>query len=304
MTAATQTDSTRTTIAGRVVPRIGFGALHLAGPGGWGAPADRGDAISLVRTAVDAGVRYIDTADSLGPDVSEAVLAEALFPYTDDVVIATKAGMLRTGPRGWGILGRPDYLKQQAHASALRLRLDTIPLFYLHRIDPDVPLADQLGALTDLQQDGVIEHIGISAVTAQQLTEARSLATISAVQNHFNLVSRASAPVVTATQAADIPFIAFWSLGHGRTLIDEPGLKDIAAAEGISVAQLLIAWLLARAPHVIALPGSSKPERIVENAAALSITLSTKTLGALEAFAAHARPVPDLPPTPVTPRDS
>jgi aryl-alcohol dehydrogenase-like predicted oxidoreductase len=171
-------------LAGRHVPRLGFGGLHLAGPDGWGAPADKESAIALVRGAVEAGIRYIDTADSLGPDVSEAVLAEALGPFRDDLVIATKAGMTRTGPRGWGVLGHPAYLTQQAHASALRLGLDPIPLFYLHRVDPAYPLADQVGALADLRRAGVIEHVGLSAVSTAQLIEADSILPVAAVQNH------------------------------------------------------------------------------------------------------------------------
>src|SRR5688572_29571055 len=177
--------------AGLAVPRLGFGALHLAGPGGWGAPADRDAAIALVRGAVEAGIRYIDTADSLGPDVSEAVIAEALRPYRDDIVVATKAGMTRTGPHGWGVLGHPAYLR---------------------RVDPAYPLVDQVGALAELRDQGVIEHVGLSAVTSRQLAEAEAIVPVAAVQNHYNVASRESDDVLAETTRRGIPFVTFWSL--------------------------------------------------------------------------------------------
>lgn len=290
-------------IGERVVPRIGFAGLHLAGPGGWGAPVDRDAAIALVRTAVDRGIRYVDTADSLGPGVSEEVIATALHPYDDDLVIATKAGMLRSGPSAWGVLGRPDYLKQQAHASALRLRLDAIPLFTLHRIDPAYPLADQVGALVELRDAGVIREIGLSAVTAAQLDEARGIAPIAAVQNHFNLVSRHSERVLERTSELGIPFTAYWAFGHGRTLIDDPELGAIAARVDVSTAQLLIAWLLHRSPNLLALPGSSSVTHLTSNLGALDLDLDPGTVAALDRYAEGRRPIPDLPPTPETPRE-
>lgn len=243
-------------LAGRAVPRLGFGALHLAGPGGWGAPADRDAAIALVRGAVEAGIRYIDTADSLGPDVSEAVIAEALRPYRDDVVVATKAGMTRTGPHGWGVLGHPAYLRQQAHASALRLGLDPIPLFYLHRIDPAYPLADQLGALAELRDQGVIEHVGLSAVTSRQLAEAEAIVPVAAVQNHYNVVSRESDDVLAETTRRGIPFVTFWSLGR-RDLLEQPDVSQLADELGVPAASLLLAWIVRRSPATVPLVGTS-----------------------------------------------
>lgn len=296
-------DQTAVRIDGRDVPRIGFAGLHLAGPGGWGAPLDRNAAIALVRTAVDRGIRYLDTADSLGPGVSEAVIAEALYPYADDLVIGTKAGMVRSGPSGWGVLGRPDYLKQQAHASALRLRLDAIPLFTLHRIDPAYPLADQVGALVELRDAGVIRAIGLSAVTVAQLDEARTIAPIAAVQNHLNLVSRYSDAVVERTAELGIPFTAYWAFGHGRTLIDDPELRTIADRAGTSTAQLLLAWILHRSPNILALPGSSSIPHLTSNLGALEIALDPDTLAELDRYAEGRRPIPDLPPTPETPRE-
>lgn len=283
------------------VPRIGFAGLHLAGPGGWGAPADRTAAEELLRTAYATGVRLIDTADTMGPGVAEAVVRDVLYPYPDDVVVATKAGMTRAGAHAWGVLGRPDYLKQQAYASLHRLGLARIPLFTLHRVDPAYPLADQIGALVELRDEGAIEHIGLSAVTVAQLDEALALTPIAAVQNHYNLVSRQHEAVLARTAKLGIPFVAYWGLGHGRTLIDAPAVREVADAAGVTSAQVLIAWLLQRSPNVVAIPGTSSPARLRSNYAALGLELGPAALAALEAFAAATRPVPDLPSSAVTP---
>ncbi|HEX5859481.1 MAG TPA: aldo/keto reductase [Microbacterium sp.] len=282
-------------LAGRRVARLGFGALHLAGPGGWGAPADRGAAVALVRGAVDAGIRYIDTADSLGPDVSEAVIAEALRPYPRDLVVATKAGMLRGGPRQWGVLGHPLYLRQQAHASALRLRLDAIPLFFLHRIDPAYPLEDQVGALRDLRDEGVIEHIGLSAVTLEQLRAAQEVAPIAAVQNHYNVVSRDSQDVLGAAEADGIPFVTFWSLGHGRSLIDDPVVTALAAEVGVPSATVLLAWILQRSPVAVPLAGTRSLEHLRGNTEALAVDLPPDLVARLDRWAADRGPTPAYP---------
>lgn len=279
-------------LAGRAVPRLGFGALHLAGPGGWGLPGDRAAAQALVRGAVDLGVRYIDTADSLGPDVSEAVIAEALRPYRDDLVIATKAGMTRTGPRGWGVLGHPGYLRQQAHASVLRLGLDAIPLFYLHRIDPAFPLADQVGALAELRREGVIEHVGLSAVTAAQLAEAETIVPIAAVQNHYNAVSRASDDVLAAAEDRGIPFVTFWSLGRGRELLDLPEVRGIAGDLGVAPASVLVAWIAGRSPWALPLVGTANLDHLRANLAALAIALPDGALARLDDLAARTGPIP------------
>lgn len=291
------TPTARVVLAGREVPRLGFGALHLAGPAGWGAPLDRDAAIALARGALDAGIRYFDTADSLGPDVSESVLAEALWPYPADVVIATKAGMLRTGPREWGVLGHPQYLRQQAHASALRLRLDAIPLFYLHRIDPAYPLEDQLGALLDLRQAGVIEHIGLSGITFDQLRSAKEIAPIAAVQNHYNLVSRASRDVLAAAEEDAIPFVTFWSLGHGRTLLDDPAITALAAELAVPAATILLAWIVRSSPRTLPLAGTGRIAHLRDNVEALTIDLPAEVFDRLERWASDRGPVPALPAT-------
>ncbi|ALJ22114.1 aldo/keto reductase [Microbacterium sp. No. 7] len=295
------TTTPTTTIAGIEVPRVGFAGLHLAGPGGWGPAPDRDAARALLRAAVERGVRYIDTADTLGPGVSEEVIAEELAPYRGDLVIATKAGMTRAGAREWGVLGRPDYLKQQAYTSLHRLRLDAIPLFFLHRIDPAYPLADQVGALAELREAGAIRHIGVSAVDPAQLEAARAVTPIDAVQSHFNVVSRAHEPVVRRTAELGIPFIAYWSLGHGRELIASPAVQAIADRLGVTGAQVVLAWLFQHSPRTLAIPGTSSPERLASNLAALDLELDEQALAALEALAATSRPMPDIPPSPVTP---
>jgi aryl-alcohol dehydrogenase-like predicted oxidoreductase len=285
----------RVVLAGREVPRLGFGALHLAGTGGWGPPADRDAAVALVRGAVDAGIRYIDTADSLGPDISETVLADALWPYPEDLLIATKAGMLRTGPREWGVLGHPQYLRQQAHASALRLRLDTIPLFYLHRIDPGFPLEDQLGALLTLRDEGVIEHIGLSGVSLAQFRAAQRIAPIAAVQNHYNVVSRASDEVLVAAEDDGIPFVTFWSLGHGRTLLEDPAVAALAAEAGVPAATILLAWIIHRSPVALPLAGTGHLAHLRDNVEVLTIDLPADILARLDHWAAGRAPVPSPP---------
>lgn len=285
----------RVTLAGRSVARLGFGALHLAGPGGWGAPADRRTAIELARGAVDSGIDYIDTADSLGPDVSEAVLAEALWPYPHGLLIATKAGMLRTGAREWRVLGHPDYLRQQAHASARRLRLETIPLFYLHRIDPAYPLEDQLGALATLQTEGVIEHIGLSAVTIEQYRAAQNIVSIAAVQNHYNVVSRQSSDLLDAATADGIPFVAFWGLGHGRDLLDDTAIRSFAEEARIPPATLLLAWILHRSPSTLPLAGTSSLEHLRSNLDVLRTEISADLLARIDVWAAGRAPVPPFP---------
>lgn len=293
MSVVTALTAPRTvSLAGRAVPRLGFGALHLAGPGGWGAPADRDAAIRLVRGAVEAGIRYIDTADSLGPDVSEAVIAEALRPYADDLVIATKAGMTRTGPRGWGVLGHPAYLRQQAHASALRLGLDPIPLFYLHRIDPAFPLADQVGALAELRAEGVMAHVGLSAVTSAQLAEAERIVPVSAVQNHYNVVTRESDDVLAETSRRGIPFVTFWSLGRGRDLLARPDVVGLADELGLPPASLLLAWIIGRSPVTLPLAGTGNPVHLRENLAAVSLELPADVVARLDRLAGRSGAVP------------
>ncbi len=281
----------RTTIdlAGASVPRIGFGGLHLAGPHGWGAPADREAAETLLRSAIDAGVRYLDTADTLGPGASEDVIGSVLAADArDDLVVATKAGMTRTaaGASGWGVLGHPAYLKQQAHASRIRLRVDRIPLFYLHRIDPAYALEDQLGALVELRDDGVIGGVGVSGVTPDQLRAAQAITPIAAVQNHLSVIDRRGDAVLAVSREIGIPFVAFWTLGRGAAVLEHPVVRDVASREGVSPAVVAIAWLLQHDPTIIALPGTSSPARITANVTALQHRLAPRSVAELDAIGA------------------
>ena len=198
------------------VNRLGFGTMRLTGSGIWGEPDDPQQAIRVLRRAVELGVNFIDTADSYGPVVAEQLIRRALHPYGDDLVIATKAGLARTGPGKWHPLGRPEYLKQQAEMSLRNLGVERIGLFQLHRIDPLVPLAEQLGALSELQQEGKIRHIGLSEVSAAQLREAQGLATVVSVQNLFNLANRSAAEVLELCEAQGLAFIPWFPLATGQ----------------------------------------------------------------------------------------
>ncbi|MFO8075285.1 MAG: aldo/keto reductase [Actinomycetota bacterium] len=256
------------------VRRLGFGAMRLTGPGVWGDPPDRGEALAVLRRAVELGVTLIDTADSYGPEVSERLIAEALRPYPDDLVIATKAGLARTGPNAWVPVGRPAYLVQQCELSLRRLGVERIDLFQLHRIDRDVPLAEQLGALAELREAGKIAHIGLSEVTAEQLAEARGIVDVASVQNRYNLLDRAHEEVLEACEAAGIGFLPWFPVATGE--LAEPGgvLDTTAAAHEATPAQIALAWLLARSEVMLPIPGTSKVAHLEENCRAAEITLS------------------------------
>jgi pyridoxine 4-dehydrogenase len=256
------------------VHRLGFGAMRLTGPGVWGPPADREGARAVAHRAIDLGVDFIDTADSYGPTVSEEIIAEALYPYPEGLVIATKAGLVRTGPNEWHSVGRPVYLRQQCELSLRRLRLDRIELFQLHRPDPDVPLADQIGALKDLQQAGKIHHIGLSNVDVAQITEARQVAEIVSVQNLYNLADRRGEPVVDYCQQEGIGFIPWFPIAAGATAREEGLIATIAAELGATVSQVALAWLLRRSPVMLPIPGTSSVNHLEENIGAADVTLS------------------------------
>jgi aryl-alcohol dehydrogenase-like predicted oxidoreductase len=266
------------------VHRLGYGAMQITGPGVWGPPADPDAAVSVLRRAVEVGVDFIDTADSYGPGVSEELIAEALHPYPDGLVIATKAGFTRTGPGQWHVLGFPEYLKQQCELSLRRLKVDTIDLFQLHRVDRRLPLAEQLGALVELQQAGKIRHIGLSEVTVAQLDEALTTTPVATVQNLYNLTNRASEPLLDACTARGIGFIPWFPVQTGE--LAKPGgrLDELAAATGYAPAQLALAWLLARSPVMLPIPGTSSVAHLEENVAAASIELDPATLAQLAAL--------------------
>lgn len=260
-----------------VVHRLGLGTMRLPGPGVWGPPSDHDEAVRVLRRAVELGVDFIDTADSYGPFVAEELIAEALHPYPDGLVIATKAGLLRTGPitgeGAWPRLGRPEYLRQQAEMSLRRLKLDRIDLFQLHRFDPLVPAEDQLGELKKLQDEGKIRHIGLSDVTLSQLRHAQSLVDIVSVQNRFNLVLRPSEDTLDYATAHDIAFIPFFPLGVGELANPGGPLQEIAAQLDATPSQLALAWLLRRSPAILPIPGTSRVAHLEQNVLAAALEL-------------------------------
>jgi len=256
------------------VNRLGFGAMRLTGRGVWGPPDDHDECIRVLRRLVELGVNFIDTADSYGPFVSEELIKEALHPYADGLVVATKAGLLRTGPDEWPPLGFPAYLRQQCEMSLRRLGVDTIDLFQLHRIDTKFPAEDQVGELLKLQQEGKIRHIGLSEVTVEQLEAAQKVATIVSVQNMYNLSVRSAEPVLEACEAQDIGFIPWFPLAAGPLAAADGPLQRIAADHEATASQLALAWLLKRSPVMLPIPGTSKVAHLEENVAAANIELS------------------------------
>jgi pyridoxine 4-dehydrogenase len=259
------------------VRRMGFGAMRITGPGIWGPPADRAAAVSLVRQVVDAGVNFIDTADSYGPYVSEEIIAEALAPYADDVVIATKAGFVRPGPDQWAIDARPERLRKCAEGSLRRLKRDRIDLFQLHRVDPNVPIEESLGALTELQREGKIRHIGISQTSVDQYEEAKKTAAIVSVQNRYNIEDRGSEDVLEACERDGANFLPWFPLG-GTGSPKHAALERIAAAHRTKPTQVALAWLLARSRSILPIPGTSSIPHFDENLTAVELSLSSEEL--------------------------
>jgi pyridoxine 4-dehydrogenase len=255
------------------VNRLGFGAMRLTGQGVWGPPDDRDECIRVLRRAVELGVNFIDTANSYGPYVSEELIREALHPY-DGVVIATKAGLVRTGPDVWPVLGFPAYLRQECEMSLRRLGVDTIDLFQLHRIDDKFPAEDQIGELVALQQEGKIRHIGLSEVNVEQLEAAQKVATIVSVQNMYNITVRSAESVLEACDAQGIGFIPWFPLAAGPLAAPGGPLQRIADDHHASPSQLALAWLLKRSPVMLPIPGTSKVAHLEENVAAAEIELS------------------------------
>lgn len=247
--------------------------MRLTGEGVWGPPADRGEAVRVLRRAVELGVNFIDTADSYGPYISEEIICEALHPY-DGLVIATKAGLLRTGPDVWIPLGNPTYLRQECEMSLRRLGVDTIDLFQLHRIDANFPLADQIGELLKLKDEGKIRHIGLSEVDVDQLAAAQQITPIVSVQNMYNLATRTAEPVLDAAAEQGIGFIPWFPLAAGPLAAPDGPLQKIAAEHDASPSQLALAWLLKRSPVMLPIPGTSSVAHLEENVAAAEISLS------------------------------
>ena len=248
--------------------------MRLTGKGVWGPPVDRDEAVRVLRRAVELGVNFIDTADSYGPYVSEEIIREALYPYPDGLVIATKAGLLRTGPDEWSSLGFPDYLRQEAEMSLRRLGVERIDLFQLHRIDSKFPAEDQLGELVALQREGKIRHIGLSEVTVDHLEAAQKFATIVSVQNMYNVTVRTAEPLLDAVTAQGIGFIPWFPLAAGPLAAPGGPLQRIADDHHATPSQLALAWLLKRSPVMLPIPGTSSVAHLEENVAAAEIRLS------------------------------
>jgi aryl-alcohol dehydrogenase-like predicted oxidoreductase len=265
------------------VVRLGYGTMQLPGEGVWGEPRDKASALAVLRRAVEIGVTFFDTADSYGPEVAEDLLREALHPYADDVVIATKAGLTRQGPGRWAAVGRPEYLRQQAELSLRRLGLERIDLFQLHRIDEAYPLEDQVGELKKLQDEGKIRHIGLSEVSVEQLLEAQRTATIVSVQNLFNLADRDAEPLLDHCTQHGIAFIPWFPLATGELSKDDGPLAEASRRHGATPSQLALAWLLKRSPVMLPIPGTSSVEHLESNTAAAGIELTDDELEALTA---------------------
>src|SRR6478752_7412381 len=265
------------------VVRLGYGAMQLTGPGIWGEPRDPDEAIRVLRRAVELGITFIDTADSYGPEVSERLIREALHPYADDVVIATKAGLTRQGPGVWTPLGYPPYLRQQCELSLRRLGVETIDLFQLHRIDAAYPLEDQVGEFKALQDEGKVRHIGLSEVSVDQIKAAREVAEITTVQNLYNLAHRSSEDVLDYCEAEGIGFIPWFPLATGQLSKDDGPLADAARDHGATPSQLALAWLLRRSPVMLPIPGTSSVAHLESNTAAAGIELTDEEFEALTA---------------------
>jgi pyridoxine 4-dehydrogenase len=265
------------------VVRLGYGTMQLPGEGVWGQPKDTDNALAVLRRAVEIGVTFFDTADSYGPEVAEDLLREALHPYADDVVIATKAGLTRQGPGRWTPVGRPAYLRQQAELSLRRLGLERIDLFQLHRIDPAVPVEDQVGELKALQDEGKVRHIGLSEVSIEQLQEAQKTATIVSVQNLFNLANRDAEPLLDHCTAEGIGFIPWFPLATGELSKEDGPLAETAKRHDATPSQLALAWLLKRSPVMLPIPGTSSIDHLESNTAAAGIELTDDEFEALTA---------------------
>jgi pyridoxine 4-dehydrogenase len=260
------------------VVRLGFGAMRITGKGVWGEPADRAEAIRVLRRAVELGVNFIDTADSYGPGVSEEIIAEALYPYPAGLVIATKGGFDRPGPNQWTENGKPEHLKSACEGSLRRLRLDRIDVYQLHRIDPKVAAEDQLGTLKDLQSQGKIKHIGLSEVSVRQIQRARAIVPIVSVQNRYSLTDRGSEDVLEYCERESMGFIPWFPLAAGKLSGAESAIQRIAASLKVSPSQVALAWLLARSPVMLPIPGTSSVAHLEENVASADLKLDPETL--------------------------
>ena len=260
------------------VNRLGFGAMRVTGSGIWGDPPSREQAIATLRRVVELGVNFIDTADSYGPEVSERLIAEALHPYPDDLVIATKGGLVRPGPGRWDPDGRPEHLRAACEGSLRRLRLDQIPLYQFHRPDPKVPIEESIGALDELKAQGKIRHIGVSNFSEDQFHAAERVTPIVSVQNRYNAADRSSESMVDLCEQEQLVFLPWAPIMDTER---NTAITDAARRHGASPQQIVLAWLLARSPQMLPIPGSRSPEHVAQNIAAASIALSDDEVTAI-----------------------
>ena len=261
-----------------VVRRLGFGAMRITGTGIWGEPADADQAKATLRRAVELGVNFIDTADSYGPQVSERLIGETLYPYPDDLVIATKGGLVRPGPNRWNADGRPEHLREACEGSLRRLRLDQIPLYQFHRPDPRVPMAESLGMLVQLKDEGKIRHIGVSNVSEDQLRAAQQVTPVVSVQNRYNAADRKSEAMVDLCELEQIAFLPWAPIQQSD---GNPAVTEAAKRHGASPRQIVLAWLLGRSRQILPIPGTGSPGHAEANVAAASIELSPDEVTAI-----------------------
>jgi pyridoxine 4-dehydrogenase len=267
------------------VHRLGFGAMRITGPGIWGEPQDPSQARRVLRQAVELGVNFIDTADSYGPEVSERIIGETLFPYPGGLVIATKAGLTRSGPNKWAPVGRPEYLRQQLEMSLRRLRLERIDLYQLHRFDARVPVDETLGAMQDFQREGKVRHIGLSEVSIAEIEQAHRIVEFVSVQNRYNISDREHEPVLEYCEKHRLAFIPWFPVAAGKLARAGGPLDEMARRHGVTVAQLSIAWLLHRSQVMLPIPGTSSVAHLEENVASAAVRLDDREWASLEAAA-------------------
>lgn len=286
MTSPNAAASGQFTLADRPVTRLGFGAMRLTGEGVWGEPKDRAEALRVLKRLPELGVNFIDTADSYGPYVSEELIAEALYPYTE-IFVATKGGLTRTGPNVWPLVGRPEYLRQCVQMSLRRLKVEQLDLWQLHRIDPKVPQDEQFGVIADFLKEGLIARAGLSQVSVAEIEAARKVFPVTTVQNRYNLTDRADEAVVDYCEREGIGFIPWYPLASGD--LAKPGgpVDAIAKAHGATAGQVALAWVLKRSPNMLPIPGTSQVSHLEENVAAAQLELSDDEFEQLDRATSH-----------------
>lgn len=285
-TTATGVEDTYTIGGDLTVNRMGFGAMRITGEGIWGPPKDHEESIRVLKRAAELGINFIDTADSYGPHVSEELIAEALYPYPNNLVIATKGGLTRTGPNQWPVNAHPDHLREALEGSLQRLKLNCIDLYQLHRFDANVPAEDTLSFLQKAQQDGLVKHIGLSEVDVAQIQKAQQYIKVVSVQNMYSVDNRKWEPVLQFCQANDIAFIPWYPLNAGNVnALDK--LTSVAKKYNASTHQIALSWLLHHSPNILLIPGTSKVKHLEENYQAAAIHLSKEDMETLETLGKH-----------------